>query len=82
MELALKYFKDQGHKVLAFLPTHYIRGESRLYTTEAKRAPDDVALLERLSDEGSLILTPPQDYDDDYMIEFARRWAPPATVAV
>ena len=38
-----------------------------------KRVADDVALLRALEDEGELVVTPPQDYDDSYCLAYARR---------
>jgi len=35
--------------------------------------PDNVSLLNSLRDEGLLVTTPSQDYDDTYTIEFAIR---------
>ena len=34
--------------------------------------PDDVPLLRRLEAESLLVLTPPQDYDDSYCLDYAR----------
>ncbi len=34
---------------------------------------DDLPLLTKLVDLGHVILTPPQDYDDSYSIDYARR---------
>lgn len=37
----------------------------------ASRLPDDVQLLQRLVDDGLIVSTPPQDYDDSYCIKYA-----------
>ena len=36
-------------------------------------ATDDMPLLNALVDQGLIVLTPPQDYDDSYSIDYARR---------
>ena len=38
----------------------------------ASKLPDDVGLLEKLVDQGLIIATPPQDYDDSYSIAYAQ----------
>lgn len=38
---------------------------------KASRLPDDVPLLRSMVDDGLLISTPPQDYDDSYSIKYA-----------
>ena len=38
---------------------------------KASRLPDDVQLLQRLVEDGLIVATPPQDYDDSYCIKYA-----------
>lgn len=38
---------------------------------KASRLPDDIPLLQELVDDGLLVATPPQDYDDSYCIKYA-----------
>jgi len=40
---------------------------------KATQLPDDVQLLRSLANQGILIGTPPQDYDDSYCIRYAQR---------
>ncbi len=35
--------------------------------------PDNVALLNKLATKGYIVKTPPQDYDDSYCIQYAKR---------
>lgn len=43
-------------------------------TQETKaKIPDNISLLERFIQEGWLVCTPPQDYDDIYCIDYAQR---------
>lgn len=73
VEIALSHFSAQGHRVLAFLPFYYITAE-RHYRDSSKHTPDDVDVLQRLINAGTLVLTPSQDYDDEYMIDYAKRY--------
>lgn len=38
----------------------------------AAQIPDDIPLLQELVAQGTLVGTPPQDYDDSYCITYAR----------
>jgi hypothetical protein len=83
IKIAIDYWTQRGHKVLAFLPDFYmnydyVNGKKRtaalgMSDVPASKMPDDVGLLIKLVDAGFLVQTPPQDYDDSYSIEYARR---------
>lgn len=45
--------------------------KSGVKANTASKIPDDIQLLRDLSDQGLLITTPPQDYDDSYIIQYA-----------
>lgn len=34
---------------------------------------DNINMLQELVDSGSVVVTPPQDYDDSYSIEYGKR---------
>ncbi len=44
-----------------------------LKEVKASQIPDNVSLLHALSDKGFVIKTPPQDYDDSYCIQYAKK---------
>lgn len=44
-----------------------------LKQTKAQKLPDSVPTLLRLADEGVMVQTPAQDYDDSYCLDYARR---------
>ena len=41
--------------------------------TKASQLPDNVTQLHKLADQGLIIKTPPQDYDDSYCIQYAKK---------
>lgn len=66
-----------GHKVLGFVPEHYLQydfaaTQKRLQRlgveVPAQRLPNNVSLLIDLRDAGYLVAVPSQDYDDSYCI--------------
>ncbi|KAK1936619.1 putative ribonuclease ZC3H12C [Phytophthora citrophthora] len=78
IELAIRYFQELGHRVVAFIPDYMLQSDEERAEREeqgeiltAAKIPDDVALLERLMHKGVLVPTPPQDYDDSYSIQYA-----------
>jgi hypothetical protein len=67
-------------RVIAFLPDFYldydyVANKKRMvragFEVKASAMPDNVSLLLSLRDEGLLVTTPSQDYDDTYTIEYA-----------
>ena len=81
IKLAIDYYQTLGHKVIGFIPDFYLSYENAgkhkraadigVGDVRASKTPDDIALLRRLMDEGTLAATPPQDYDDSYCIQYA-----------
>lgn len=71
-----------GHKVIAFLPEYLfdfgqVNQNKKLQSmglkqTKASKLPDSVAVLQKLADQGVMVKTPSQDYDDSYCISYAR----------
>lgn len=41
---------------------------------KASQMPDNVSLLHNLANKGVIIKTPPQDYDDSYCIQYAKKF--------
>jgi hypothetical protein len=81
IKLAIDYYQKLGHKVIGFIPDFYLSYENAgkhkraadigVGGVRASKTPDDIGLLRRLMDEGTLAATPPQDYDDSYCIQYA-----------
>ncbi|OEH73738.1 ribonuclease related [Cyclospora cayetanensis] len=76
----LAYYKDRGYKVRVFVPDYVLsyssvaearRQERAQLPVNQARLPDSVEALKKLQREGTLISTPPQDYDDSYCIKYA-----------
>lgn len=80
IRLAFDYFLTRGHRVVGFLPDYLVQRdeveERRQMVKDgidvpAAKIPNDVELLMKMVDEGLLIPTPAQDYDDSYCIQYA-----------
>ncbi|CAN0388971.1 unnamed protein product [Discosporangium mesarthrocarpum] len=81
VQLAIEYFRTAGHRVVGFLPDYLLDLKRRngldrakklgVAEVKASKLPDDVALLQGLTEDGLLVATPPQDYDDSYCIKYA-----------
>eukprot|EP00742_Colponemidia_sp_Colp-10_P010141 GILJ01011115.1.p1 GENE.GILJ01011115.1~~GILJ01011115.1.p1 ORF type:complete len:339 (-),score=66.92 GILJ01011115.1:419-1300(-) len=81
IEIAINYWKAKGHEVICFVPDYYVdfkkvgelkRAKAANMDVAASKIPDNVTLINNLADEGLIVLTPPQDYDDSYSIQFAK----------
>eukprot|EP00466_Bigelowiella_natans_P011025 jgi/Bigna1/143809/aug1.81_g18517 len=86
VQLAIDHFRKKGFtRMVAFLPEYLLDYEHaskhrhliRLgLETEKKvktKLPDNISLLLSLKEEGYVIPTPAQDYDDSYCIEYAHK---------
>lgn len=76
IKIAIDYWAKKGHDVIAFLPQHYFKRRQPAATAELTLQEflpkaNNLPLLKQLIDSGRVVLTPPQDYDDDYCIEYA-----------
>ena len=81
IKIAIDYYQKLGHKVIGFIPDFYLSYENvgkhkraadiGVGDKRASKTPDDIGLLKKLMDEGTLAATPPQDYDDSYCIQYA-----------
>ena len=80
IQIALDYWAALGHQAIAVLPEYHLSFErvggskraAELGLSDAKKVADDVPLLRHLEEEGRLLLTPPQDYDDSYCLSLAQ----------
>jgi len=82
IRITLQYWLDRGFKVVGFLPEYYtdheyvgkMRNATKLGLVDRpSKIPDNIALIKQLEEQGLLVLTPPQDYDDSYCIAYARK---------
>lgn len=75
IKIAIDYWIERGHDAIAFIPEHYVKRKPGQSVTLQEFYPkaNNVPLLLELINEGKLVLTPPQDYDDSYCIEYAMR---------
>ncbi|MCQ2819163.1 MAG: hypothetical protein MJ252_18015 [archaeon] len=74
IKIAMEFFKRQGHEVLGFLPDYLFRQKDPNSVMAKKRVvPDDLNYLQQLVNEHLIILSPPQDYDDSYCINYAKK---------
>lgn len=76
IKIAADYYAKRGYDVISFLPQHYATrkpasGEVKLH--EFLPMADNLELLNELVDDGMIVLTPAQDYDDSYCIEYAKK---------
>lgn len=74
IKIALDYYNRRGHDAIAFLPQQYVKrkpGTGPVTLAEYQPKATNVPMLLELVDKGQLVLTPPQDYDDTYVIEYA-----------
>ncbi|KAL6049115.1 Translation inhibition and nonsense-mediated decay, variant 2 [Balamuthia mandrillaris] len=63
IKLAIDYYKQRGHFVVAFLPQHYLTrkpGQGAIKLVEFLPMANDLPLLQKLVDDGFVVLTPPQ----------------------
>eukprot|EP00929_Paragymnodinium_shiwhaense_P022654 TRINITY_DN14416_c0_g1_i2.p1 TRINITY_DN14416_c0_g1~~TRINITY_DN14416_c0_g1_i2.p1 ORF type:complete len:1011 (+),score=206.55 TRINITY_DN14416_c0_g1_i2:53-3085(+) len=77
IQLVIDYYIRRHHEVIAFLPEYCLREDPSRFCKVVRRnqlkTPDDIPLLKKLVKQNILVLTPPQDYDDAYIITFAQR---------
>ncbi|PRP81252.1 hypothetical protein PROFUN_02086 [Planoprotostelium fungivorum] len=76
IQIALNYYNERGHDAICFLPQHYVKRKHQTTVTLAGYIPTatNIPMILSLVDKGTVILTPPQDYDDDYCIQYAMRY--------
>jgi hypothetical protein len=76
LNIALKYWTDRGHDAIAFLPEHYVKrkpGQGTVTLQEYLPKAKNIPLIMELIEKGQVVLTPPQDYDDSYTIDYAMK---------
>lgn len=87
IQIAIQYWTKNGHEVICFLPEYLFNYKevsqkkkqlsldlnTNKKSHKQSKLPDSVAALNKLADEGIMIKTPAQDYDDSYCIQYARQ---------
>ncbi|KAH3744758.1 Zc3h12a-like Ribonuclease NYN domain [Pelomyxa schiedti] len=86
LKIAVEHLSKAGFEPIAFVPEHYVsRKQSHVVDPSHQEAGvavltlkdfmpvvDDTAVLSRLIHQKKVVLTPPQDLDSSYFINFAR----------
>jgi hypothetical protein len=83
LQIVVEYWQKNGHQVVCFLPDYLFSYDQvalkkklnnlNIKEYKASQMPDNVALLNKLATKGYIVKTPPQDYDDSYCIQYAKR---------
>mmetsp|Transcript_34762 Transcript_34762/g.67619 ORF Transcript_34762/g.67619 Transcript_34762/m.67619 type:complete len:1314 (-) Transcript_34762:589-4530(-) len=86
IQLCIDHFRKRGFKkMVAFVPEHLLDYDNAgkhahllrlgFETADAAKTklPDNISLLLSLKEEGYVVATPPQDYDDSYCISYAHK---------
>jgi hypothetical protein len=74
IKIALEYWNQLGHDAIAFVPQQYVKrkpGSGPVTLGEFYPKANNVELLLELVESDKVALTPPQDYDDTYCIQYA-----------
>lgn len=79
IRIAIEYYQRRGHDVVAFVPEYYYTRKPLPSSTcglslgDFMPVVDSMPAFESLVQRKLVVLTPPQDYDDVYCIEYARK---------
>ena len=74
IKIAIDFFTKNEHKVISFLPDYLFKEKDPLKHIGKKRVlPDDLPYLYGLVSKGLVVKSPPQDYDDSYCIQYAKK---------
>lgn len=74
IQIVMDYFTKNGHQVISFLPEYFFRQKDPKANDKKKRVvPDNIEYLNALSAKHLVIQSPPQDYDDSYAINYAKK---------
>ncbi|CDW86913.1 UNKNOWN [Stylonychia lemnae] len=84
VQIVIEYWHKNGHQVVCFLPDYLFNYDQvntkkklasmNLKNVKVSQIPDNVSLLHSLADKGFIVKTPPQDYDDSYCIQYAKKF--------
>ena len=74
IKIAMEYFNKNGHVVKSFLPDYLFKQKDpNSLLNKNTVMPDNLDYLNELSEQHLVIKTPPQDYDDSYCIQYAKK---------
>lgn len=82
LKIAIQYYISRGYDAVAFVPEYIATRKAQPNTTlggstlklgDFMTVGDDLPQLMELVQKGLVVLTPPQDYDDSYCIEYAKK---------
>ena len=73
IKLAIDYFTKNDHKVISFLPDYLFKEKDPLKHAKKRVSPDNLPYLYGLVGKGLVVKSPPQDYDDSYCIQYAKK---------
>ena len=74
IKIAIDFFTKNGHQVKSFLPDYLFKEKDPFAKHSKKRVlPDDLPYLYGLVGKGLVVKSPPQDYDDSYCIQYAKK---------
>lgn len=73
--LCVAYWQALGARIVGFLPEGYVDTRNAHKRPIKKTVPstEDMDIVQSLVQQGVVVLTPSQDYDDSYAIEYAWR---------
>jgi len=80
LKIAIEYYISRGYDAIAFVPEYIATrkaqpstlGGSTLRLGDFMTVGDNLPQLMELVEQGRVVLTPAQDYDDSYCIEYAK----------
>ena len=83
IDIVIDYYEKRGHDVIVFIPQHFIERKKKKNVSLAEFFPksDNPERLKELEKQKKLVITPSQDYDDLYCIEYARAHQPACIVS-
>ena len=73
IKIAINFFTKNGHKVISFLPDYLFKEKDPFAKHKKRVLPDDLPYLYGLVGKGLVVKSPPQDYDDSYCIQYAKK---------
>ncbi|GAM19487.1 hypothetical protein SAMD00019534_026620 [Acytostelium subglobosum LB1] len=75
---AIEYYSQRGFEVITFVPEHVATRKpsgpnAPMRITDFQPFVDDMKMFNELVEKGLVCMTPPQDYDDSYAIQYAKK---------
>ena len=73
IKIAIDFFTKNGHQVISFLPDYLFKEKDPSAKHKKRVLPDYLPYLYGLVSKGLVVKSPPQDYDDSYCIQYAKK---------